>query len=381
MSKHSVLTYTVIRECRVLKNGLYPVSLIVYYNGVKKRYRTGLEVSKNDWTKIRSSKLKDDDLKEKRSDIWGFIERAEKAGKKLHEFSFEAFEKEYFTKQNIIIEEMSFEECTRAFLKEKRSDLSYKTRLMYETMLNSVNKFRPNLKLRSLNQDLLRRYEETLKSNKKSVSTVGMYLRQVRAICNFAIKKKYMTREKYPFEEFVVPAAQKNKRALNDDSIKALTSYTSDIPERQKATDLWTFSYLGNGMNFNDIAKLKFLNMSGENLRFYRSKTKNTSKGDQKEINVHLLPRMTEVINKWGNERSSEEDYIFPVLNGKLREKEQHDAIAQFIKTTNKYLKEVAKEKKWTEHITTYHARHSYATKLKRSVFYSPFLRPGAAFS
>ncbi len=367
MSKINVLTYTAIRECRVLKNGMYPVSLIVYYNGVKKRYRTGLEVSKNDWTKIKSLKLRDDDLKEKRNDIQDIIKKADKAGKKLHEFSFEAFETEYFSKKDMVIEEMTFEECTREFLKEKRSDLSYKTRLMYETMLNSVNKFRPNLKLRSLSQDLIRRYEETLKSDKKSVSTVGIYLRQVRAICNFAIKKKYMTHEKYPFAEFVVPAAGKNKRALNNTLIKALIRYKSTTPEKQKATDFWTFSFLGNGMNFNDIARLKYSNISGEYLRYYRNKTKNTSKGDQKEINVYLQPRMNRIIKKWGNKMSSKDDYVFPIMNEKLKEKAQHDAIAQFIKTTNKYLKEVSKEKEWTEHITTYHARHSFATILKRN--------------
>jgi len=367
MSKINVLTYSTIRECRVLKDGFYPISLIIYFNGVKKRYRTGIVVIRDNWMKMNSPKLRDDDLKEKRSEIQNFLKKAEAAGNALEEFTFEAFETAFFRKRNLVIEEITFEQCAKDFLDEKKSILGYKTRLMYETMINSVNKFRPKIKLRNFDQEMIRKYEQFLISEGKAISTVGIYLRQVRAIFNFAIKKKFMSREKYPFEEFVVPAAQKSKRALNNEAIKALIEFKSDIPEEQKAIDFWTFSYLGNGMNFNDIAKLRFSNISGESLKYYRSKTRNTSRGDLKEINIHLLPRMKEVIQKWGIPEGSADNFIFPILNDTMQEKELHNAIAQFIKLTNKYLKRVTEEMGWKEPITTYYARHSYATRLKRA--------------
>ena len=141
MSKGNVLTYFTILENRAKKNGLFPVCLVVYFNGAKKRYRTDVELSEDQWKKIKSPKLRDDSLKEKRSDINGFIKKAQTAGKKLTDFTFEAFEEEYFKKKHIDTIDISFEQCTRGFMEEKASEWSIKTTLMYETILTSVGNF------------------------------------------------------------------------------------------------------------------------------------------------------------------------------------------------------------------------------------------------
>ena len=367
MSKKNVLTYFTILENRAKKNGLFPVCLVVYYNGAKKRYRTDVELSEDDWTKIKSPKLRDDDLKEKRADIQGYIKKAELAGKKLHEFSFEAFEEEYFKKRHINTDDISFEDCAKGFMKEKASEWSLKTSIMYGTIIASIGKYHPNLRMKGVTTEFLRKYENHLAAKEKTISTIGIYLRQIRAICNYAISKKYILPEKYPFKNFTVPAAQKNKRALSNEDIKTFIEYKSDSPAEQKAIDFWTFSYLANGMNFKDVALLKYANIKGDNMKFYRSKTKGTKKGEQKEINIYMLPRIREIIKYWGNHSETGKEYIFPILNEKMNIREQYDTIAKFIKTTNKYLKRVTEALEWKVVVTTYYARHSYATRLKRS--------------
>ena len=367
MSKGNVLTYFTILENRAKKNGLFPVCLVVYFNGAKKRYRTDVELSEDQWKKIKSPKLRDDSLKEKRSDINGFIKKAQTAGKKLTDFTFEAFEEEYFKKKHIDTIDISFEQCTRGFMDEKASEWSIKTTLMYETILTSVGNFQSGLKMKGITTEFLRKYENHLSSKSKAISTIGIYLRQIRAVCNFAIKKKYILAEKYPFKNFTVPAAQKNKRALSDKDIKTLIEYKTDKPEEKKAIDFWTFSYLGNGMNFKDIALLRYANMQGDHIKFYRSKTKKTNKGGQKEINIYMLPRILEIIQCWGNARETGKEFIFPILNERMSALEQHVTIAQFIQTTNKYLKSVTDKLEWKITVTTYYARHSYATHLMRA--------------
>jgi hypothetical protein len=142
MKKGNILTYFTILENRAKKkSGLYPVCLVVYFNGAKRRYRTNVELTKDQCKKIKSSKLRDDSLKEKRSDINSFIRKAENAGKKLTEFSFDAFEEEYCKKKQINTEDISFADCTRGFMEEKASEWSIKTSIMYETVLASIDNF------------------------------------------------------------------------------------------------------------------------------------------------------------------------------------------------------------------------------------------------
>ncbi len=367
MSKGNVLTYFTILENRAKKSGLFPVCLVVYFNGAKRRYRTNVDLTEDQWVKIKSPKLRDEKLKEKRADIQSFIRKAETAGKKLHEFTFEAFEEEYFKKKQISTVDISFSDCTRELMDEKVDVWSIKTTLMYETILATIGIYQPKLRMKGITPEFLRQYENHLASKNKSISTIGIYLRQIRAVCNYAIKKKYMTREKYPFENFIVPAAQKNKRALGNDDIKTLIEYKTDKPEEQKAIDFWTFSYLGNGMNFKDIAMLRYSNIQGDNIKFYRIKTRKTGKGEQKEINIFLLPRMLEIIKRWGNPIKTGKEYIFPILQDGMNERVENATIAQFVQTTNKYLKHITTDLEWDTKVTTYFARHSYATRLKRA--------------
>jgi len=374
MSKGNKISYFTILENRAKKNGSYPVCLVVSFNGTKKRYRTDVELSTDDWKKIKSPKLRDENLKEKRSDIHGYIKKAESIGKKLFEFSFEAFEEEYFKKRHINIDDISFEDCAKGFMKEKESEWSIKTSIMYGTIIASVGKFQPSLRMKGVTTEFLRKYENHLTSKEKSISTIGIYLRQIRAVCNYAIRKKYILAEKYPFKNFTVPAAQKNKRALSNDDIKTFIEYKSDKPEERKAIDFWTFSYLGNGMNFKDVALLKYSNIQGDNIKFYRSKTKKTNKGELKEINIYILPRIREIIESRGNSCVTGKEYIFPILQLGMSPKEQLDTIAQFIKTTNKYLKRITEALEWDVVVTTYYARHSYATRLKRAGASIPYI-------
>ncbi|MFZ4521591.1 MAG: phage integrase SAM-like domain-containing protein, partial [Bacteroidales bacterium] len=114
-----------------------------------------------------------------------------------------------------------------------------KSTLIYETILTSVENFHPNLKMKGVTNEFLRKYENHLSSKSKAISTIGIHLRQIRVVCNYAIKKKYILAEKYPFKNFTVPAAQKNKRALSDKDIKTLIEYKTDKPEEKKAIDFW----------------------------------------------------------------------------------------------------------------------------------------------
>ncbi len=61
------------------------------------------------------------------------------------------------------------------------------------------------------------------------------------------------------------------------------------------------------------------------------------------------------------------EDYLFPILPTAVTPEKQFKLIKQFTKMVNDYIKKIAEHVGITKPVTTYYARHSFATILRRS--------------
>jgi integrase len=153
--------------------------------------------------------------------------------------------------------------------------------------------------------------------------------------------------------------------ALNLAQIKAVLNYelTTDIEKRSR--DLWYFSYLCNGININDLCRLKHKDISGGEIHFLRQKTIRTTK-NQKTIAATLLPQMIDIIKKWGTKEKKPDSYIFPFLSSGLNPKTEKMIIQNCTRLINKKMAAISKALNY-DNISTYTARHSYATVLKRS--------------
>ena len=124
------------------------------------------------------------------------------------------------------------------------------------------------------------------------------------------------------------------------------------------AIDLFTFSYLAGGINFVDIAYLKSNNIIDGRLVYIRKKTK-------KLIKLPLQAKAIELIDKY---KSSDSQNLFPILSKYHKTDQQKtNRVHKVITKVNRYLKIVGKDLNISIDITTYLARHSYATVLKRS--------------
>jgi hypothetical protein len=65
----------------------------------------------------------------------------------------------------------------------------------------------------------------------------------------------------YPFKKYTIPAPQKISRTLKKEEIKLIINYTAKRESDAIALDYWVFSFISNGMNFKDIALLKYENI------------------------------------------------------------------------------------------------------------------------
>jgi integrase len=207
--------------------------------------------------------------------------------------------------------------------------------------------------------------------NDKSLTSVGIYLRGLRAVFNYCISQGLVKRdEHYPFgkHQYIIPAGQNIKKALTNDELRKIFDYKT-IPKtfEDRAKDFWIFSYLCSGINFKDVAMLKWKNIDGDMLRFVREKTKRSSQGNQKHISCYLTDQTKAIIDKWGNTKEGPDGYIFSILEMGDSSEKQMAKIDQFIQNTNKNMKRISVELGLSKLVTTYYSRHSAATMMKRS--------------
>lgn len=85
------------------------------------------------------------------------------------------------------------------------------------------------------------------------------------------------------------------------------------------------------------------------------------------KITVSLKPQAKAIIKKWGLHSVNPETYIFPHLQKGMTAETERKQIQQVTKNINKYMNLIAKELELSKEVTTYVARHSFATVLRNS--------------
>ncbi len=354
---------------RALKDGAFPIKLTVYYLGKKKQFKSPFQLTEENYIKVKGKNLRDQELKNIKNKIYKWLGEQDTIIKNMESFTFEEFDKEFTKKDREIKSRFSLEQVQPFFeeyiLKLKNRE-RIKTAESYQSSLNSLIMFRRFLKFQDITPDYLEAYEAWMLSRKKSKTSVGVYLRSLRTVYNLAITKGIVDYKKYPFKQYTIPAPRKSKRAFKHEQIKILFNYKPQSEKHIKALDIWRFVFLCNGINMKDIALLKWENIKEDYLEFVRKKSENTKRVNVLPIRVPLNKHALAIIKKWGNETINE-DYLFPILEEGLVARQKENRITNFTKITNKYLKRIGEELNLPIKLTTYTARHSFATKLKNS--------------
>lgn len=248
----------------------------------------------------------------------------------------------------------------------------------YRTARNSILKFGgPGLVLLEITPDWLRRYSAWMKTVIKgkdeegkevivkkaaTITTISIYLRCLRKVFNDAIEMKLASRDIYPFgaRRFAIQSVRKPKVALDEVQKNLLVRLKADDPLMRYGLDFWTFSYFCNGMNLNDIARLKVGEIDDSTLLFDRNKTVRTSKVLRKIV-VMLRPETKAIIARQGNKSLDPDDYVFPVLVKDLTPRQEKSLIGEFIKKVNEGLALAAGKLEFSFKLTSGTARHTFS--------------------
>lgn len=217
------------------------------------------------------------------------------------------------------------------------------------------------LRLRDITPVLLEKYEVSLRERGNGNGGISFKMRHLRALVNKAIKRKLITKENYPFETYKVSKLKSvnNKKALSIEEFKKLRDVDlSKSPHLLEAYNYFMFSIYARGMNFIDIMKLKWTDIQDGRIYYVRSKTKAS-------FSIEINPTMQEIIDLY-KAQGRNSQYVFPIL---LKDdltpvqiaNRKHKVLSRY----NSKLKEIGKLAGIEKSVTSYVARHSFATILK----------------
>ena len=362
-------TSIILDSRKQLKNGLYPIKLRVTFNRSQRYYPADLSLNQNDFNLIMGANPKGEN-KNIRLKLNALEQKANKIIDELPVFDFNVFKKKLYSNQHIREDVYHYYE---QIIARQKIDEQFGTASNYTSSLKSLKTFKSKLKFNEITVDFLKAYERFLLNEEKSISTVGIYLRPLRAVINQAMEDGTLSKDfNYPFGskskfKYQIPTSRNIKKALTLAEIKLFFEYKAEAGTwEDKALDFWIFSYLANGMNITDIAHLKYKNIDGEYIKFIRAKTKNTN-NVVSLITIFITDDIKKIIAKWGNLEIKKDNIIFPILNPNHTAEKQRATIQQFTKMVNKYMKIIAASVGVDKPCTTYYARHSFSTVLKRS--------------
>ncbi len=372
------------------KSGLYPLKLRLYSIIEKKNaiYPINIDVSVGDFEKMFNVKVKNESLSRKlllhrnerkqlKLKIVEIENKADKVAAEIEEFTFAEFERKFFRNKSAVLSIFSHYQKT---MLELRNNNQISTAINYRSALKSFERY---LKQKMNNKKIetvtfyditpkwLSGYEKFIVDDEgKSYTTVSMYLKSLMTIFNKAIADNDIKQNLYPFgkEKYQVPLTTGTKRALSKQQLRVLFNAKPRTQNQEKAKDFWFFSYACNGINIKDISLLRYENLDiNENvLRYYRAKTVNTRR-QKKKIEVFLNDFAKDIIEKYGNGDKNPKQLIFSIVSDKDDAAEKQRKVKLFVSFINTHLNALAKRNGFNFRISTYWARHTFASNSIRN--------------
>lgn len=352
-------------KSKTLSNGEHPLMIRVCKDGKKKYVSLGVSVKPQYWDFEKNRPKRNCPNKEQINTL--IKEKEQKYSEQILDFSSK--NKDYTLTTLLETVDLSvkaktvnglFIEYIEQLKKENRIGYALSVRQVYSSLV----KFNGNLDIyfQEIDVNWLKNYEFWLRGQKLAENTIGIRLRTLRVVYNLAVTEGLVKSDNYPFRKYKVSRLHTitAKRAITKEQVKQIMSYNtgSSCFYKKLAVDMFAFSYLMGGINFTDMSLLTNDNIDNDRLIYVRQKTK-------KRIILPLSEQAKEIIDKY---RDSTRKYLFPVLDNKNRTATQvKDRIYDVLANINHHLNEIGKSLGIELKITTYVARHSYATVLKRA--------------
>lgn len=249
-------------------------------------------------------------------------------------------------------------EYFKIFISRKTKE---RTKEVYEGTITKIGNYCDieNLSFEEIDYKWLVDFESWMQGQGNSINTRSIHLRNLRALFNEAIREDFIRQDFYPFRKFRIKSEQTEKRSLTIKELSLLMNFECERYQ-QKYLDIFLISFYCAGINMIDLLDLPPVNEE-QRITYRRSKTGV----------ICSLKIPNEAMNLIKKYRGEKKLLIFGEI---------HEDKRSFVRTINKNLQKIGKTdiinvrnkngrirkekifKPLFPHLTTYWARHTWAT-------------------
>lgn len=227
----------------------------------------------------------------------------------------------------------------------------------FKVVLGSLKRYLNNrdLSLDEFDSALMMQYESWMLNNGLRRNTTSYYMRGLRTIFNLAAEA-FDLLVRSPFSHVYTGIDKTRKRALARNYLRKIShADLTDRPRMAFARDIFLFSFYTRGMSFVDIAYLRKSDLQGGILTYRRRKT-------HQELYIKWEPQMQAILDRYPNPNSP---YLLPLITDATKDaRKQYKNRSHSI---NCYLKRLGRELGLPIPLTSYVARHSWASQAQSS--------------
>jgi integrase/recombinase XerD len=352
------------------KNNETAIFLRLTQNKQVKYLYTGIDCNVNEWNALKES-IKNSSTINARNNI-SIQEFKNNAINTLNEIPFKERQKINLNSLIEILKKQSTIEKTTNLIKlfdNKISALKENGKISsaqtFKSSKSSIIEFikKNEINIDSITPNWLKKYQTFLKNKGLKDTSISIRMRDLRNIFNECITNKIISAEIYPFKEYKISNlnTKTKPRSIDIDSIMKIVNLdTNKHPSLKLAKDLFLFQFFCGGINWIDLIQLTDNNFTSDynRLTYIRSKTKT-------EISIKIIDSAKPILEYYLNNRMNTR-FVFPILlNDNLTPQQLYNRKHKTLSNFNKDLKQIGFICGLNEDLTSYVARHAFATNLK----------------
>ena len=201
----------------------------------------------------------------------------------------------------------------------------------------------------------LKEYEDWLAGQQSSPNTISTYMRTLQAVYNRWMSPGIEGYNPVLFKDVYTKVESRTKRALTAEQMEQLrnTDFSVLTLRQQQVLTYFLLMFMLRGMPFIDLAHLRKSDLRNRRITYRRHKT-------GKLMVVDVPSDAMRLLQKYRDKTDSE--YLFPLLHGGLFMEEHHHRYQETLRHFNRELARLMKQLLPGVSVSSYTARHTWAT-------------------